>query len=96
MRLSLQWSSSAGSLPAVTGCPTFTVGPAPVACESADLPRVALPGSTVDIDAVLRAVTANGQPLPPGLYTVRLGLYQQLVGTFAGAGSTALEVRVIA
>jgi hypothetical protein len=97
VRVSLQWSTATASLSPATGCPTFSAAsPAPVACESADLPRVVLPGSAVPVKAVLHAVGADGRPLPPGLYTVRLGLYQQLVGSFAGSGTTTLTVRVTA
>jgi hypothetical protein len=99
VRLSLQWSAASpggdGVAPA-TGCPAFSVPTAvPLACENADLPRVVLPGSAVDVVAVLHAVSADGQPLPPGVYSVRLGLYQQLVGTFSGSGATSVQVRVL-
>jgi hypothetical protein len=95
VRLSLQWTGGPPGLPAATGCPTFDdAGPPAVACESADLPRVVLPGASATIDATLHAVGPDGQPLPPGTYTVRLGLYQQLVGTFTGSGATTLQVRV--
>jgi hypothetical protein len=96
VRLSLQWEGGAG-LPVVTDCPPFEVGgAAPVACQQADLPRVVLPGASATIPALLRAVTSGGQPLPPGTYTVRMGMYQELVGTFTGSGSTQLQVRVTA
>jgi hypothetical protein len=98
VRVSLQWSAPSGTaLPAVAGCPAFTAPVAgPVACENADLPRVLLPGATGALTATLHAVSANGQPLPPGTYTVHLGLYQQLVGTFTGSGTATLRVRVVA
>jgi hypothetical protein len=98
VRVSVQWSAPAGTaLPAAAGCPAFTAPvPAPVACENADLPRVMLPAATGAVTATVHAVSATGQPLPPGNYTVHLGLYQQLVGTFAGSGTTTLQVRVTA
>ncbi|HVM67843.1 MAG TPA: hypothetical protein VMU14_23410 [Acidimicrobiales bacterium] len=98
VRVALEWSAPPGTaVPAVPGCPAFSAPvPAPVACESADLPRVMLPAATGAVTATLHAVSATGQPLPPGTYTVHLGLYQQLVGTFAGSGTTTLQVRVTA
>ena len=92
VRLSAQWEGAGGT---ATGCPALPgASSAPLACQSADLPRVLLPGASATIPVVLRAVSATGQPLPPGTYTVRVGLYQELVGVFAGSGAADLEVHV--
>jgi hypothetical protein len=63
-----------------------------------ELPRSPAPGEAVDLEVPLAARGADGQPLPPGRYEVRIGLVQELVRWFADAGDPgerrmAVEVR---
>jgi len=93
VRLSVWWEPvTGGSAPDTCTVPGASTRAA--ACEVVDLPRVAAPGSTTDLNVALRARSADGQALPAGTYTVHLGLYQEGVGTFTDQGTTALEVRV--
>jgi hypothetical protein len=94
VRLSVWWEAAAG-VAAPASCPVPGGATGAAACEVVDLPRVAVPGSTTDLAVVLRARSADGEPLPPGLYTVHLGLYQEGVGPFTDQGVTSLSVRVV-
>jgi len=92
VRVSLQWESSDGSGLAA-GCPPIPgAAPGPLECDAADLPRVALPDTSTRVDAVVRAESASGAPLPAGTYTVRIGLFQQLIGGFSDATSMMVHV----
>ena len=92
VRLSLQWESPDGSGTA-TGCPPIPgADPTALACQAADLPRVMLPDTSAGVDVVLLAESATGAPLPAGTYTVRIGLFQQLVGGFSDATSVSVHV----
>ena len=67
---------------------------APLFDLRAELPRTLAPGEEVELDLPLEPRTPQGEPLPPGLYTVRIGLLQELVHWFEAIGDGALELRV--
>jgi hypothetical protein len=104
VRLAVRWFGSArlpttcpgpiAGAPAVPARSPTIGGPAPVACPNVELPRVVLPGDTVTIPVPLAARSSEGAALPPGTYTVRLGVYQEGVGGFADRGTTEVTVRV--
>jgi hypothetical protein len=59
-------------------------GGQPVAVSMAELPRTLQPGEGARVTIALTARSVDGLRLPPGTYTVRIAVYQELVGTFPG------------
>jgi len=59
-------------------------GGRPVAVSVAELPRTLLPGQRATVTVPLTARAPDGRRLAPGIYTVRVAVYQELVGTFPG------------
>lgn len=59
-----------------------------------ELPQTMAPGERVDLDLVLEPRTATGEPLPPGLYTARISVLQELVRWCDGAGDGSLTLQV--
>ena len=53
-----------------------------------NLPETLLPGRQTRFDIPLAPIDANGQPIPPGTYTVNLGLLQQGVASFSDPVTT--------
>ena len=53
-----------------------------------------VPGDEIVVDLPFAAVGADGKPLPPGRYEVRVSLVQELVRWFADAGDGALVQEV--
>jgi hypothetical protein len=64
----------------------------PVAMTVIDFPRSLLPGESTSFNLPLVAQARSGAPLPPAQYRVRIAVYQELVGTFAGAITLTVNV----
>lgn len=64
----------------------------PLVSTAVELPRSLLPGDSATVRLPLVARLADGRPLPPAQYVVRVAVYQELAGSFGGAIN--LNVRV--
>lgn len=64
-----------------------------VADRRSELLHTMSPGGQVDLDLVLDPSTGTGEPLPPGLYEVRISVLQELVRFFDGAGDGSLTLQ---
>jgi hypothetical protein len=60
----------------------------PIATTTVELPATLLPGETVTFHLPLSARGANGTPLAPGRYKVRLAVFQQQTPAFTDPGLT--------
>jgi len=65
-----------------------------VADRRAELPYTLMPGEEVTAATVLEARAADGTPLPPGAYAVRIVLVQELVRWFPDTGDSGLTIPV--
>jgi hypothetical protein len=60
----------------------------------AELPHALAPGATVEADVDITARTLDRNPLPRGLYEVRIGPVQELVQWFDAAGDPGIRLAV--
>lgn len=65
-----------------------------VAVQAAELPKTLPPGETASLPLRLGARDAEGAPLAPGDYVVRIGPYQDGLGPFASFGDAPLDLAV--
>jgi Dolichyl-phosphate-mannose-protein mannosyltransferase len=62
--------------------------------QRVELPRSLDPGGSVKVEVPLAARGADGKPLPPGRYQVRIGLVQELVQWFEDEGGAGVVMPV--
>jgi hypothetical protein len=86
VRVAVRWFAT-GSAPSSPGEPGT-----PVVTTTVELPRSLVPGHSASLRIPLVARLATGAPLPPASYLVRIAVYQELHGSFAGAITLRVEV----
>ena len=82
VRVAAQWFS-AGQQASSPG-----EGGVPVTASLVELPRTLVPGDAVRLSVPIVARTPAGRRLAPGVYTIRVSVYQELVGVLPGTTLT--------